>query len=114
MIHNFYVSLALYNKIFNMKRFFTTVVLIAVLCVMSGCKKDGVYRPSQKLSGISEYFERTHQRYDNELKVWKVIHKDSTKRHQTEKWIWNGNRLDRIAAGGIAGGPGTLPETAQP
>lgn len=79
-----------------MKRFFTTVVLIAVLCVMSGCKKDGVYRPSQKLSGISEYFERTHQRYDNELKVWKVIHKDSTKRHQTEKWIWNDNRLDRI------------------
>ena len=72
-------------------------IIVATLALMAtGCKKDGIYRPSEKISGFLEYYERTHQRYDSEHKQWIVIQKDSVKRHQTEKWVWKGKLLDRI------------------
>lgn len=79
-----------------MKRIIVCAAVTAAVLLMAACKKDGVYRPSDKLTGVLEYYERVHQRYDSETKMWNTIHKDSTARHTTEKWLWNGKQLARI------------------
>ncbi len=79
-----------------MKRIVVCAAVTAALLLTAACKKDGVYRPGDKLTGMSEYYERVHQRYDSETKMWNTIHKDSTARRTTEKWLWNGKQLARI------------------
>lgn len=70
--------------------------LAAATMLIAGCKKDGIYRPSDKLARISEYYEKAHQRYDPETKLWRTIHKDSTARLDKEKWAWDGKQLHHI------------------
>lgn len=77
------------------KKILITLLLVASLLPI-GCKKDGIYRPSEKISGFSYYYERDHQRYNTEEKKWVTIQKDSVRRYTTEKWVWNDNQLNRI------------------
>lgn len=79
-----------------MKRFFALALAIAALCLTTACKKDGVYKPSYKITAIYEYSAVEQQRYNNELKIWETYHKDSVKDHVVERWVWNGKKLDRI------------------
>ncbi|MBP5190891.1 MAG: hypothetical protein J6031_08275 [Bacteroidales bacterium] len=71
-------------------------VLIAIALLPTGCKKEGIYKPDEKLAGFSQYYERVHQRYDSDSHLWRTIQKDSTKRSDTEKWVWDGNLLHHI------------------
>ena len=71
-------------------------LLLAATVLTIGCKKDGVYRPSEKIAAFSFYYERDHQRYNTEKKIWESIQKDSTRRYTTEKWVWNDKQLNRI------------------
>ena len=77
-------------------RLMSLLGLAAAMLLTTACKKDGIYRPADKLSGISEYYEKLYQHYNSEKKQWETIRKDSTARQYTEKWLWNDKELQLI------------------
>lgn len=80
----------------NMKRFFALAAAAAALCLMTACQKDGVYKPSQRITALYEFSSVEQQRYKSDLKIWETYHTDSVKRHIVERWVWNGKKLERI------------------
>ena len=47
-----------------MKRTFVFATIVATLCLLAGCQKDGKYNPKEKIANIySEYSYSVHQ-YD--------------------------------------------------
>lgn len=78
------------------KNIVVCAAIIAVLLVLAACKKDGVYKPGDKIAGFAEYSETDYQRYDSQKQQWITYRSDSVRRYTTEKWNWDGNQLNRI------------------
>ena len=79
-----------------MKRYIALTMAVAVLCLMTACKKDGIYKPSYKVTALYEYSSVEQQRYLTDLKIWETYRKDSIKEHIVERWVWNGKKVERI------------------
>ena len=79
-----------------MRRFIALAAAAVILSLTVGCQKDGVYKPSYRISALYEYSAIEQQRYNNELKIWETYRKDSVKQHIVERWVWNGKKLERI------------------
>ena len=67
-----------------------------VLLVLTACRKDGVYKPSNKIASFAVYSETDYQTYDSEKHIWKTYRSDSVRRYTAERWNWDGNQLNRI------------------
>ena len=64
-------------------------VLFVVFCCVS-CKKDGVYKPKEKISKI--YYEYSYITYSD----GDIVYKSSPEKNLSEKWHWEKEKLIQI------------------
>lgn len=68
----------------------------AALLLFGACQKEGKYNPKEKISQVSEEYSYEHSSYDEYAEEWNT-YTESTPKHVSEKWTWDGKKLTQIA-----------------
>ena len=78
-----------------MKRTIMMTALVAVACLIGSCTKEGVYKPSEKISKI---YQSTSQRGEflDGNGVWQESFNESTPKALYQEWKWDGKKLMSI------------------
>ena len=80
-----------------MKKTTTTALLLATVCLMAACTKEGVYNPSEKISKIYEENSDSYQQLVNGN--WETLREESYSKQLRETWTWDGKKVSKISYG---------------
>ena len=70
-------------------------VLIAVCMGLTACSKEGGFAPRHKIAKIYESYSYHSEIWNDELYSWEYSD-ETTPKHLSEQWIWNGKILSSI------------------
>lgn len=79
-----------------MKKTIMMAALVAVVCFLGACKKEGVYNPSEKLSKI--YKASTNKAEYLDGSTWREAYNESTPKTLEESWTWDGKKLMSVSS----------------
>lgn len=78
-----------------MKRTFAFATIVAAVCLLAGCQKEGKYNPKEKIAKI--YTERSYSNSYYDGTRWIVENEESSGKQLSESWTWDGKKLSQIA-----------------
>lgn len=74
------------------------MLLLATVCLMAGCTKEGVYKPSEKISKIYYSSSYSYETYADG--TWTTVYDESSDKELAQTWTWDGNKVASIAYDG--------------
>ncbi|MBR6440924.1 MAG: hypothetical protein IKS44_02620 [Bacteroidales bacterium] len=74
-----------------MKKTIMMAALVAVVCFIGACTKEGVYNPSEKISKV--YESSTYKAEYLDGNTWREAYNESSPKTLRETWNWDGKKL---------------------
>lgn len=77
-----------------MKRTFAFATIVAAVCLLAGCQKEGKYNPKEKIANIYSEYGSSSEYFDGQQ--WQTDNQYSSGKQLSEVWTWDGKKLTQI------------------